>query len=89
MQHHKCCEQEDEADRVSAWQHGLVSDGTLHWQKRCLQLAQYTLDHGDAHIGYRDNEDSDLVRWARKQRYAYKQDTLPADRCSVALAVKV
>ncbi|KAL3149469.1 hypothetical protein ABBQ32_002253 [Trebouxia sp. C0010 RCD-2024] len=75
-------QQEDEADRVSAWQHGLVSDGTLHWQKRCLQLAQYALDHGDAHIGYRDNEDSDLVRWARKQRYAYKQRTLLPDRAS-------
>lgn len=77
--------QEAEEDRVSAWQHGLVSDGTLEWGKRCLQLAQYAVDHGDAHIGYRDNEDSDLVRWARKQRYAYKQKTLPADRCLTSI----
>lgn len=76
--------QEAEADRVSAWRHGLVSDGTLEWGKRCLQVAQYALDHGDAHIGYRDQEDSDLVRWARKQRYAHKQRTLPADRYGVS-----
>ena len=83
------CVQEAEADRVTAWRHGLVSDGILEWGKRCLQVAQYSVDHGDAHIGFRDNEDSDLVRWARKQRYAFKQQTLPADRCCACLAIKV
>ena len=81
--------QEAEADRVSAWRHGLVSDGSLEWGRRCLQVAQYAVDHGDAHIGYRDHEDSDLVRWARKQRHAYKQQTLSADRYCVFLSVTV
>ena len=66
---------------MSAWQHGVVSDGDLEWEKRCLQLARYAQEHGDAHIGYRDNEDSDLVRWARKQRHSHKLQTLRADRC--------
>lgn len=83
------CVQEAEADRVTAWRHGLVSDGTLEWGKQCLQVAQYAVDHGDAHIGYRDNEDSDLVRWARKQRYAYKKQTLHADRYCASLPVRV
>ena len=81
----ECFLQEAEEDRVSAWQHGLVSDGSLEWEKRCLQLAQYAQEHGDAHIGYRDSEDSDLVRWARKQRHSHKLQTLHADRCCLAV----
>ena len=63
-------------NRVKAWQHGLVSDGELEWEKRCLQLAQYAQQHGNAHIGFRDGEDADLARWARKQRSAHRQETL-------------
>lgn len=72
--------QETMSDRVKAWQHGLVSDGELEWEKRCLQLAQHAQQHGDAHIGYRDGEDSDLARWARKQRHAHRCNTLTSQR---------
>ena len=68
------------SDRVKAWQHGLVSDGELEWEKRCLQLAQHAQQHGDAHIGYRDGEDPDLARWARKQRHAHRCNTLTSQR---------
>jgi len=72
--------QEKGADRVKAWQHGLVSDGELEWDRRCLQLVQYAQQHGDAHIGHRDNEDADLARWARKQRLSHKHQTLDPRR---------
>ena len=67
--------QENGADRVTAWQHGLVSDGQLEWDKHCVELVQYAQQHGDAHIGYRDGDDPDLVRWAKKQRHAHKEQT--------------
>lgn len=73
-------QQENGPDRVRAWQHGLMSDGALEWDRRCLQVLQYSHQHGDAHVGYRDDEDSDLVRWARKQRHAHKLNTLDPDR---------
>ena len=72
--------QEDAHDRIKAWQHGLVSDGILEWDRRCLQVVQYSQEYGDAHIGYRDNEDPDLVRWARKQRLGHKRQTLQSQR---------
>lgn len=75
-------QQEKGADRVKAWQHGLVSDGEMEWNRRCLQLVQYAQQHGDAHIGHRDNEDADLARWARKQRLSHKQQTLDPHRAS-------
>ena len=65
---------------MKAWQHGLVSDGELEWEKRCLQLAQYIQQQGDAHIGYRDGEGADLARWAKKQRYAHHCNTLEPAR---------
>ena len=65
---------------MKAWQHGLVSDGELEWEKRCLQLAQYIQQQGDAHIGYRDGEGADLARWAKKQRYAHRCNTLEPAR---------
>lgn len=73
-------QQENGADRVKAWQHGLVSDGQLEWDKHCLQLVQYAQQHRDAHIGYRDGDDPDLVRWAKKQRHAHKEGTLLTSR---------
>ena len=57
-----------------------MSDGEVEWDRRCLQLVQYVEQHGDAHVGYRDNEDADLVRWARKQRHAHKKQTLEPQR---------
>ncbi|KAL0031970.1 hypothetical protein WJX79_009484 [Trebouxia sp. C0005] len=75
-------QQEKGADRVKAWQHGLVSDGELEWDRRCLQLVQYAQQHGDAHIGHRDEEDADLARWARKQRLSHKHGTLEPHRAS-------
>ena len=72
--------QETVSDRVKAWQHGLVSDGELEWEKRCLEVAQYAQQQGNAHIGYRDGDDADLARWAKKQRSAYHQNTLAPAR---------
>ena len=77
--------QENGAERVKAWQHGLVSDGQLEWDKHCLQLVQYAQQHGDPHIGYRDGDDPELVRWAKKQRHAHKEQSLSASRCGVKL----
>ena len=65
---------------MKAWQLGSVSDGQLEWDKHCLQLVQYAQQHGDAHIGYRDGDDPDLVRWAKKQRHAHKEETLLTSR---------
>ena len=81
--------QEDALDRVKAWQHGLVSDGILEWDRRCLQVVQYTQEYGDAHIGYRDNEDADLVRWARKQRLGHKRQTLQSHRLATDCIIMI
>ena len=76
-----CMLQETGVARVRTWQHGLVSDGQLQWDRQCLQLVQYVQQHGDAHVGYRDGDDLNLVRWAKKQRAAYREQSLPKHRC--------
>ncbi|KAK9812685.1 hypothetical protein WJX72_001950 [[Myrmecia] bisecta] len=73
-------DQETAADRVEAWKYGLVSDNASQWQQRYTDLVAYHHQHGDAHVGYRDDDDAELARWANKQRAAYKEGSLSMER---------
>ena len=75
--------QETTAQRLQAWQHGLLSDNDAEWGRQLAALASYTQQHGDAHVGHRPGDDPELMRWTAKQRAASKGDDLPADRCAV------
>jgi len=72
--------QETAAQRLQAWQHGLLSDNDEEWGRQLAALAAYSGQHGDAHVGHRPDDEPELVRWAAKQRAASKADDLPADR---------
>ncbi|KAI7842130.1 hypothetical protein COHA_004322 [Chlorella ohadii] len=69
-------EEETAAERLQAWQHGLVSDNSTEWARRFGQLQQYVQTHGDAHVGCRDGDDAELARWASKQRSEHKSGQL-------------
>lgn len=53
---------------MAAWQHGVASDAVDDWDRNLTLLHEYTLQHGDAHVGARDGDDPGLTRWAAKQR---------------------
>ncbi|EFN53095.1 hypothetical protein CHLNCDRAFT_137419 [Chlorella variabilis] len=69
---------ETAAERLQAWQHGLVSDNSAEWARRYSQLQQYAERYGDAHVGYRDGDDAELTRWAAKQRSEHRSGQLQA-----------
>ncbi|PRW45545.1 DEAD DEAH box helicase [Chlorella sorokiniana] len=69
-------EEETAAERLQAWQHGLVSDNSTEWARRFGQLQQYVQAHGDAHVGCRDGDNAELARWASKQRSEHKAGQL-------------
>lgn len=70
----------DEARR-RAWEFGLVSDGDTEWQRRVDQLREYIALHGDPHVGFRENDNPELARWASKQRKDWKTRDVSPDRC--------
>ena len=76
--------QETAAQRLKAWQHGLLSDNDAEWGRQLAALAAYSEQHGDAHVGHRPSDEPELVRWAAKQRAASKADDLPPDRRAAA-----
>lgn len=79
---------ESVAQQLMAWSHGLLNDGDSEWSKRAMQLKQYIAVHGDAHVGYRENDDDPgLARWARKQRKEKKEGTLSEERMNVLLGL--
>ena len=43
-------------------------------------LQEYRGRYGDAHTGYREGDDPELARWCSKQRRAWKEGTLDADK---------
>lgn len=71
---------ETAAERLQAWQHGLVSDGTSEWARRYQDLLRYRDSWGDAHVGFRDGDDEELSRWAAKQRSQHRAGQLAADK---------
>ena len=56
--------------------HGLPSDVSSEWQRRCSELAAYLAKHGDAHCGFREADDKTLARWCKKQRAAHRAGDL-------------
>jgi hypothetical protein len=62
------CRQSSLDQLIPALQHGLSSDLPAEWQNSLCDLAAYVQEHGDAHCGFRDSDDSALARWCRKQR---------------------
>lgn len=57
-------------------QHGLPSDSRADWRHHYTQLQSYVSQHGDAHCGFRQEDDVELARWCKKQRTAHRQDKL-------------
>lgn len=72
--------EESAAQRQAAWAHGLLGDGDTAWARRLEQLEAYGAAHGDVHVGHRDGDDAELVRWAGKQRKDHKKGELASDR---------
>lgn len=65
---------------ITAWQHGISSDGDREWASRLSQLAAYATLHGDCCVGFRDGDDPDLSRWANKQRADFRSGQLQQER---------
>lgn len=61
---------------LPALQHGLSSDLPEEWQRSLCALAAYAQEHGDAHCGFRDSDDSRLAKWCRKQRSDFSKGQL-------------
>ena len=57
-----------------------MSDGAPEWSRQLAALAAYSEHRGDAHVGHRQGDDAELVRWAAKQRAAWKRAELPKFR---------
>lgn len=51
------------------------------WCVRAGELRDYVVAHGDAHVGFREQDDAELARWAAKQRKDRKSGDLAPDRC--------
>ncbi|KAG1672603.1 hypothetical protein FOA52_002083 [Chlamydomonas sp. UWO 241] len=73
-------QQQQQQGFAAAWEFGLPSDGAAGWETRYAQLAAYVESTGDAHVGFRDGDDLDLTRWARKQRTEAKRGDLAPER---------
>ena len=57
---------------------------------RAGELRDYVAAHGDAHVGFREQDDAELARWAAKQRKDWKTGDLAPDRCgSVCPSLKL
>jgi hypothetical protein len=72
--------EESSAQMQLAWAHGLLGDNDVQFAKRLEELMQYKAVHGDVHVGFRDGDDPNLVRWASKQREEYGRGLLPQNR---------
>lgn len=72
--------EETAAQRLQAWQHGLVSDTSPEWSRRYQELQQYHERYGDAHVGFRDGDEPELSRWAAKQRSEHKKGQMDEGR---------
>lgn len=71
---------ESSAQQQLAWSYGLLGDDDVQWSRRLNELEQYIAVHGDAHVGFRDGDDPELVRWAAKQREENSRGLLAAER---------
>ena len=72
--------EESTAQMQLAWAYGLLGDNDAQFTKRIEELMQYKAVHGDVHVGFRDSDDPNLVRWASKQREEYTRGLLAQDR---------
>ena len=63
-----------------AWCFGLASSGEAEWHTKLQQLGEYRQQHGDAHVGFRSADDVELIKFAKMQRAAYRDGTLPQER---------
>lgn len=71
---------ESAAEQLAAWRHGLISDAAGEWERRFGELEGYAAQHGDVHVGYREDDDPELSRWAAKQRAAHATGALEGAR---------
>ena len=72
--------QETTEQRQLAWAYGLLGDDDVQWAQRFEELLQYKAVHGDVHVGFRDGDESSLVRWAAKQREENSKGLLASER---------
>lgn len=72
---------------VQAWQHGVASDSGSDWDRYVEMLRAYVQEHGDAHVGARDGDDAELVRWATKQRKEHARGELDDGRVAVLVGI--
>lgn len=75
--------EDDLTARSRAWAHGLLSDSDPAWLLRFELLQQYTAAHGDPHVGCREGDDRELIRWAAKQRSDYRAGSLDAHKTAL------
>ncbi|CAG9461117.1 unnamed protein product [Pedinophyceae sp. YPF-701] len=66
--------------QVAAWREGQATDNDTEWGRRYAQLLDYGREHGDVHVGFRDDDDEGLARWAATQRRALSRGALDAAR---------
>ena len=71
---------ESSAQQQLAWSYGLLGDDDVQWNRRISELEQYKAVHGDTHVGFRDGDDAELVRWAAKQRKELTGGSLTEER---------
>ncbi|CAK0783527.1 hypothetical protein CVIRNUC_006726 [Coccomyxa viridis] len=73
--------QEDtDEERRRAWEFGLPSDSQQDWSRRLSDLRAYRDCHGDAHVGFRERDVPELIRWAAKQRSDWRSSAMRSDR---------
>jgi len=72
--------EESSAQMQLAWAHGLLGDNDVQFATRLQELVQYKSLHGDVHVGFRDGDDPNLVRWASKQREEHARGLLAQSR---------
>ncbi len=68
---------------VQAWQHGVASSDRSEWDRYVELLREYAALHGDAHVGARDGDDAQLVRWVTMQRKEHARGELGEERVFV------
>eukprot|EP01026_Neomeris_dumetosa_P036994 TRINITY_DN29984_c0_g1_i1.p1 TRINITY_DN29984_c0_g1~~TRINITY_DN29984_c0_g1_i1.p1 ORF type:complete len:297 (-),score=39.75 TRINITY_DN29984_c0_g1_i1:594-1484(-) len=74
-------DKQEERDMLQSWMFGVFDDSDEQWEEQYNQLKKYVEAVGDAHVGFRDTDDDQLVRWAKKQRNEYIAGVLRDTRC--------
>eukprot|EP01024_Parvocaulis_polyphysoides_P051390 TRINITY_DN5056_c0_g1_i3.p2 TRINITY_DN5056_c0_g1~~TRINITY_DN5056_c0_g1_i3.p2 ORF type:complete len:215 (-),score=8.60 TRINITY_DN5056_c0_g1_i3:66-710(-) len=70
----------DRDEMMISWKSGVFDDRDKQWQESYSKLKTYKMQIGDAHIGFRDEDPIQLVRWANKQRSDYNHNHMKENR---------